>query len=118
MSSTLKSTLSELYVDHTQAEIGTILGLSQQKVSSLMRQLDITPRRQHTPAPKGKVAVTLTRRGRTTRQSARQLFINMYRRNTLRDIASAIGASRGAVHQFAISRRLSLRPRGVSPSSR
>lgn len=111
MSNTLKSALSELYANHTQAEVGAILGVSQRTVSSYMKLLGIKARRQRTPAPKGKVATTLTRRGRTTRQSARQLFVKMYRHRgmSLRDIASAINTDHTVVRDFAISRNIPLR---------
>lgn len=122
--STPRETLRSLYVNRGQDEIADILGVDQTTVSDAMRRLRVTARPRRTPAPKGFVAQELTRRGRTTRRSAAQMFEFLYRTQgkSLQEIADILGTSRSLVNKFASDRNIELRqqgrPRGSKTTSR
>jgi hypothetical protein len=107
-------TLKDLYAKRNQSEVARVLGVDQTTVSDAMKRLRITARPRRTPTPKGYVAQELTRRGRTTRRSANQMFVLLYRTRglSLREIADQLFASREAVRTFANERNISLRRQG------
>lgn len=109
--STPREELRELYAKRDQSEVAKILGVTQTTISAAMRRLRVTARPQRTPAPKSNVAQELTRRGRTTRQSANQMFVNLYRTKgfTTQEIADVLNVSRSQVIKFAAERGISLR---------
>ena len=109
--STPRETLRNLYAKRDQSEVAKVLGVAQTTVSDAMRRLSVTARPQRTITPKGNVAQELTRRGRTTRRSANQMFISLYRTKgfTTQEIADQLGVSRSQVIKFAAERGISLR---------
>jgi len=109
-----RGVLSDLYSGRDQNEVARILGVTQKTISITLQRLRIPARAKRTPAPKGVVAQELTRRGRTTNQSARQLFLKLYRTQgkSLEAIASQLGAAPESVRSFALARGLKLRRQG------
>jgi DNA-binding CsgD family transcriptional regulator len=109
--STPRETLRNLYAKRDQSEVADVLGVTQTTVSAAMRRLSVTARPQRTITPKGIVAQELTRRGRTTRRSANQMFINLYRTKgfSTQEIADQLGVSRSLVIKFAAERGIVLR---------
>lgn len=111
---TSQEVMAELYRNRTQAEVAEILGVSQGAVCSNMKRLRLSARTKRTPAPKGRVAIELTRRGRTTGKSARQMFLSLYRTQgkSLKEIGNLLGVSLTTVRQFAVDRNIPLRSAG------
>lgn len=109
--SSSRQVLNDLYSTRDQAGVAKILGVSQQTISEALRKLQIKSRTRRTPAPKGLVAAILTRRGRTTNQSARQLFKSLYSRQgkSLQEIADSLNVSLNSVYRFAVERGINLR---------
>lgn len=108
---TPRQALSNLYATRDVAQIGKILGVTAKPVREAMNRLNINRRARGTQAPKGLVAAELTRRGRTTNQTARQLFVNLYSRQgkSLQEIADSLDVSLNSVYQFAVKRGINLR---------
>ena len=112
--STAREVLSDLYATRTIGEIATMLGVTNSAIFYQMKKLNIRRRPQNTQAPKSRVAQELTRRGRTTNQTALVLFNSLYnkQRKGLQAIANQLGVSPNAVRNFARTRGITLRPVG------
>lgn len=108
---TPREVLVDMYSKRTLAEIAKSLGVHPVSVLKTMNRFNIKRRPAHTPAPKGFVAQELTRRGRTTNRSAREMFRNMYSTKglSLQEIADELGVSLNSVYRFAVERNIPLR---------
>lgn len=106
-----RKTLSGLYSFRSIEEVAELTGVSHGTVRNAMNTLRITPRGKRTVVPSGKVAQILTRRGRTTGRTAREMFQLMYstRGMGLVAIAKELGVATSSVFYFAVERGIPLR---------
>lgn len=122
--STPRQVLSDLYSTRNLTQVGKVLGVTQRAITNAMNKLKINRRAKRTATPKGVVASQLTRRGRTTNQTARQLFVSYYstQGKSLQEIADILNVSVRSVHNFATKHGISLRrvgrPSGKTKRSR
>lgn len=107
--------LASLYSTRTLSEVGVKLGVTSGTVRNEMMRLGIRIRAQKTPAPAGRVELALSKRGLLRNETARKVFIRLYKTEglTLRKIADQLGVTSEGLRAFAIRSHVQLRRRGI-----